>query len=335
MSINSLKNDLEGIATRVSEFILSCLHGQPSELYQASSFYLNSGGKRLRPFMVIKSCEMFGGSEINAIPSAAAVEMIHNFSLIHDDIMDNDDLRHGSPTVHKHYGVPLALLAGDVLFSKAFEILCLSVNKSGVTSKTVSEMVEKLATACVSVCEGQASDTALALGEHIPSINEYLDMVTKKTASLFEVSCALGVLSCPGTSTEDVIQLSNFGKGVGIAFQLIDDLIGIVGDPKLTGKAVGNDIREGKKTYPIILAIKYATDNDKNKIMRVYGRRKSSEEDVRLAVNTISSLGIDREVRSIARSYMDKSLNYISRYSNTDAKRALETSAKFIVERSL
>jgi geranylgeranyl diphosphate synthase type I len=335
LSINSLKNDLEGIATRVSEFILSCLRGQPSELYQASSFYLNSGGKRLRPFMVIKSCEMFGGSEIDAIPSAAAVEMIHNFSLIHDDIMDNDDLRHGSPTVHKHYGVPLALLAGDVLFSKAFEILCLSVNKSGVTSKTVREMVEKLATACVSVCEGQATDTALALGEQIPSINEYLDMVTKKTASLFEVSCALGVLSCPGTSTEDVIQLSNFGKGVGIAFQLIDDLIGIVGDPKLTGKAVGNDIREGKKTYPIILAIKYATDNDKNKIMRVYGRRKSSEEDVRLAVNTISSFGIDSEVRSIARSYMDKSLNYISRYSNTDAKRALETSAKFIVERSL
>jgi geranylgeranyl diphosphate synthase type I len=335
LSINSLKNDLEGIATRVSEFILSCLRGQPSELYQASSFYLNSGGKRLRPFMVIKSCEMFGGSEIDAIPSAAAVEMIHNFSLIHDDIMDNDDLRHGSPTVHKHYGVPLALLAGDVLFSKAFEILCLSVNKSGVSNKTVREMVEKLATACVSVCEGQASDTALASGEHIPSINEYLDMVTKKTASLFEVSCALGVLSCPGSSTEDVRQLSNFGKGVGIAFQLIDDLIGIVGDPKLTGKAVGNDIREGKKTYPIILAIKYATDNDKNKIMRVYGRRKSSEEDVQLAVNTISSLGIDREVRSIARSYMDKSLNYISRYSNTDAKGALETSARFIVERSL
>jgi geranylgeranyl diphosphate synthase type I len=334
LSINSLRNDLEGIATRVSEFILSCLHGQPSELYQASSFYLNSGGKRLRPFMVIKSCEMFGGSEINAIPSAAAVEMIHNFSLIHDDIMDNDDLRHGSSTVHKRYGVPLALLAGDVLFSKAFEILCLSGNNSGVTNKTV-RMVEKLATACVSVCEGQASDTGLALSEHIPYINDYLDMVTKKTASLFEVSCALGVLSCPGTSNEDVGQLSNFGKGVGIAFQLIDDLIGITGDPKLTGKAVGNDIREGKKTYPIILAIKYATDNDKDKIMRVYGRRKSSEEDVRTAVNLISSLGIDREVRSIARTYMDKSLDYISRYSNTDAKKALETSAKFIVERSL
>lgn len=335
MSINSLKNDLEGIATRVSEFILACLQGQPKELYQASSFYLNSGGKRLRPFMVIKSCEMFGGLESNAIPSAAAVEMVHNFSLIHDDIMDNDDIRHGSSTVHKQYGVPLALLAGDVLFSKAFEILCLSGNNSGMGNMTVREMVEKLATACVSVCEGQASDTSLASSKHTPSIQKYLNMVTKKTASLFEVSCALGVLSCPGTSKEDVGQLSNFGKGVGIAFQLIDDLIGITGDPQLTGKAVGNDIREGKKTYPIILAIKSAPNKDRDRIMKVYGRRNSSEADVRTAVNVISSLGIDREVRSLARAHMAKSLEYISRYSNTDAKRALESSARFIVERSL
>ena len=124
MSINSIKNDLEGVATRVNNFILSNLHGHPRELYLASSFYLGSGGKRLRPFMVIKSGEMLGGSEANAMPSAAAVEMIHNFSLIHDDIMDNDDLRHGKLTVHKKYGVPLALLAGDILFSKAFEIFC-------------------------------------------------------------------------------------------------------------------------------------------------------------------------------------------------------------------
>jgi geranylgeranyl diphosphate synthase type I len=334
MSLDSLRSDFDGIATRVTDFILSSLHGHPVELYNASSFYITSGGKRLRPFMVIKSCEMFGGKEIHAIPAAAAVELIHNFSLIHDDIMDNDDVRHGVSTVHKQYGVPLALLAGDVLFSKAFQILSSSGTNLGIGKDAVSEMVLRLATACISVCEGQAIDTGMAGSEIIPSIELYLDMIRKKTAALFEVSCALGVL-CTGASEKDVENLSQFGLNTGIAFQLIDDLMGVAGDPKLTGKAVGNDIREGKKTYPILLAIKSADRNDKNKIMKVYGYKNSSEADLQNAVNIICSLGIGSEVRAIARGHMEKALESLSFYPDTDAKRALESSARFIVERSL
>jgi geranylgeranyl diphosphate synthase, type I len=334
MSLDSLRSDFDGIATRVTDFILSSSHGHPAELYDASSFYITSGGKRLRPFMVIKSCEMFGGKEIHAIPAAAAVELIHNFSLIHDDIMDNDDVRHGVSTVHKQYGVPLALLAGDVLFSKAFQILSSSGTNLGIGKDAVSEMVLRLATACISVCEGQAIDTGMAGSEIIPSIELYLDMIRKKTAALFEVSCALGVL-CTGASEKDVENLSHFGLNTGIAFQLIDDLMGVAGDPKLTGKAVGNDIREGKKTYPILLAIKSADRNDKNKIMKVYGYKNSSEADLQNAVNIICSLGIGSEVRAIARGHMEKALESLSFYPDTDAKSALESSARFIVERSL
>lgn len=334
MSLDSLRSDFDGIATRVKDFILSALHGHPTELYDASSFYITSGGKRLRPFMVIKSCEMFGGKEMHAIPAAAAVELIHNFSLIHDDIMDNDDVRHGVSTVHKQYGVPLALLAGDVLFSKAFQILSSSGINFGIGKDAVSEMILRLATGCISVCEGQAIDTGMAGSEIIPSIEIYLDMIRKKTAALFEVSCALGVL-CTGASEKDVENLSQFGLNTGIAFQLIDDLMGIAGDPKLTGKAVGNDLREGKKTYPILLAIKSAGRNDKNKIMKVYGYKNSSEADLQKAVNIISSLGIGSEVRAIARGHMKKALESFNCYPDTDAKRALESSARFIVERSL
>ena len=334
MSLDSLRSDFDGIATRATDFILSSLHGHPAELYDASSFYITSGGKRLRPFMVIKSCEMFGGKEIHAIPAAAAVELIHNFSLIHDDIMDNDDVRHGVSTVHKQYGVPLALLAGDVLFSKAFQILSSSGTNLGIGKDAVSEMVLRLATACISVCEGQAIDTGMAGSEIIPSIELYLDMIRKKTAALFEVSCALGVL-CTVASEKDVENLSQFGLNTGIAFQLIDDLMGVAGDPKLTGKAVGNDIREGKKTYPILLAIKSADRNDKNKIMKVYGYKNSSEADLQNAVNIICSLGIGSEVRAIARGHMEKALESLTFYPDTDAKSALESSARFIVERSL
>ena len=305
-----------------------------AELYDASLFYITSGGKRLRPFMVIKSCEMFGGKEIHAIPAAAAVELIHNFSLIHDDIMDNDDVRHGVSTVHKQYGVPLALLAGDVLFSKAFQILSSSGTNLGIGKDAVSEMVLRLATACISVCEGQAIDTGMAGSEMIPSIELYLDMIRKKTAALFEVSCALGGLFT-GATEKDVENLSQFGLNTGITFQLIDDLMGVAGDPKLTGKAVGNDIREGKKTYPILLAIKSAGRNDKNKIMKVYGYKNSSEADLQNAVNIICSLGIGSEVRAIARGHMEKALESLRFYPDADAKRALESSARFIVERSL
>ena len=123
--MDNLKDDLNDVVSRVRNFTLSVLEGEPNKLYDASRTYLASGGKKLRPFMVIKSCEMFAGREERALPAAAAVELIHNFSLIHDDIMDNDDIRHGIPTVHKKYGLPIALIAGDILFSKAFQVLSL------------------------------------------------------------------------------------------------------------------------------------------------------------------------------------------------------------------
>ncbi|TLY06707.1 MAG: polyprenyl synthetase family protein, partial [Thaumarchaeota archaeon] len=119
MKASSIKSELESYACTVNEFILRSLEGKPKELYQASSHLIRTGGKRLRPFMVIKSCEMLGGSVKRALPAAAAVELVHNFTLVHDDIMDNDEIRHGTSTVHRYYGMPLAILAGDILFSKS------------------------------------------------------------------------------------------------------------------------------------------------------------------------------------------------------------------------
>src|SRR6187200_912751 len=137
---------VEHYIDKVNNHLLSFLSGKPLELYQASTHYLKSGGKRLRPLMVIKSCEMFGGNQQDALPAACAVEFIHNFSLVHDDIMDNDDLRHNVPTVHKYYGIPLAILAGDILFSKAFQLLSVNSRKIGMTEKVSSEMIARLST---------------------------------------------------------------------------------------------------------------------------------------------------------------------------------------------
>jgi geranylgeranyl diphosphate synthase, type I len=184
------------------------------------------------------------------------------------------------------------------------------------------------------VCEGQATDVGMALNRRFSSESHYLNMIGKKTAALFEVSCALGALSAAESDNKDIENLSSFGRNVGIAFQLIDDLIGVVGDPKLTGKSVGNDIREGKKTYPILLALRNAKGNERNKIFKVFGKN-SSTADLKAAVRTVSSIGIERQVKKAAKSHIDRAIKSIERYSYSYAKEVLVSSANFIVERSL
>jgi geranylgeranyl diphosphate synthase type I len=237
--------------------------------------------------------------------------------------------------VHKEYGLPIALIAGDILFSKAFQVLSLHGKKMGHDDSIIAEMNRILSTACVHVCEGQGLDIQMASSNKIPTIDEYLDMIRKKTASLFEVSCALGVLCSAEPLVGNVDNLSKFGRFTGIAFQLIDDLIGVTGDPKLTGKAVGNDIREGKKTYPILLALEHADTNKREKIMKVFGFKGANRDYVEDAVYAISSLNIEEEVRRTAHDNMIKAFESIKSYNETSAKKALVSSAKFIVERSL
>jgi geranylgeranyl diphosphate synthase, type I len=336
MNVRTIRNELEINAANVNEFILSSLDGRPKELYKASSHYISSGGKRLRPFIVLKASELFGGSSRKVMPAAAAVELVHNFSLVHDDIMDNDNVRHNVPTVHASYGIPLAILAGDILFSKAFQLMSVGGLKEGISEKSISEMVSRLSTACINVCEGQALDMQMA-SEGVKAYSEenYISMIEKKTASLFELSCSLGVLSADNCNKVDLDRLSVFGKNIGIAFQLIDDLIGIVGDPKVTGKAVGNDIREGKKTYPMVLVLEKADLQEKNELLRIFGSRNTTDGELKDAIKIVSGLGIEQDIRTLAAAYISRALRSIDGYIESEPKKALQTSADFIAQRSL
>jgi geranylgeranyl diphosphate synthase, type I len=335
MKASSIKSELDSYATAVNEFILHSLDGKPKELYEASSHLIRTGGKRLRPFLVIKSCEILGGTVKRALPAAAAVELVHNFTLVHDDIMDNDEIRHGTATVHRYYGTPLAILAGDILFSKSFQLVTFSARKVGIHDNKIASMVAQLSRACIEICEGQATDIGYASSSKFPKDEDYIKMIRKKTAALFEVSCALGALSAPNHVERDIENLSSFGRNIGIAFQLVDDLIGVTGDPKLTGKAAGNDIREGKKTYPILLALNNSKEKDRDKILRVFGSKNAPNADIKQAVKVISDIGIDEEVRNAARKHMNDALKAIDAYSDSDARRSLQFSADFVVGRSL
>jgi len=322
---------LADTALRIDSFLSNRLSGEPKELYNASSYLIEHGGKRLRPYMVIKSCQLLGGTMKQAIPAAAAIEMIHNFTLVHDDIMDNDEVRHGVPTVHIKFGIPIGILAGDLLFSRAFE----TISKPYLhKSKDVGlNLVTTLAKACTDVCEGQALDISMAKSSKIPNESQYIKMIEKKTSSLFVASCAMGAITANRKFT-DVARLSTFGRNLGIAFQIIDDLIGVVGDPKITKKPVGNDIREGKKSLPILMAIKKANNQEKKIILNAFGNSSVSKSEVEKAISTISSLGIEKIIKQKATHHSNAAKKSISIY-NGPAKKELLSLLDFVVERSL
>ena len=261
--------------------------------------------------------------------AASAVEMVHNFTLVHDDIMDNDEMRHGVPTVHKKFGMPIAILAGDVLFSKAFQI----ISESKLSPNANTHLISRLAKACVDVCEGQLLDIKMADEKRIPTAAEYITMIGKKTAALFDVSCAMGAI-CATNKPKDISNLSTFGRNLGIAFQITDDLIGVMGDPKVTKKPVGNDLREGKKSLPILMAIKLAKGNEKKIILKAFGNSKISKKDLNRAVEVIRSLGIEEKVRNQALKYAEKSEKSLTKYKGT-AKVELVALLDFVVKRSV
>ena len=325
-----VSNSIKKNAKFVNKFLRKELNGDPKQLYDAASHLIIHGGKRLRPYLVLKSCQMLGGKQSDAISAASAVEMIHNFTLVHDDIMDNDEMRHGVTTTHKKFDIPLAILAGDVLYSKAYNTIS---SKSKLSSNYTTQLVSKLSKACIEICEGQVNDIKFAENKKIPTEKEYIKMIEKKTAVLFEVSCAMGAI-CAKRKQKDVKNLSAFGKNLGIAFQITDDLIGIIGDSKITKKPVGNDIREGKKSLPIILAIKKARGQNRTKIMRVFGNSGASKQQINLAVNVIRSLGVEKEVRDIALKYAQRAEKSISSYTGS-AKNEMTGLLNFVTKRSL
>ena len=325
--MNSLQ--LKKTAKIVNRFLGTQIKGEPSQLYKAAAYLIVNGGKRLRPYMVVKSCQVLGGKTKEAMTAAGAVEMVHNFTLVHDDIMDNDEMRHGVQTTHKRFGIPIAILAGDVLFSKAFQV----VSKANLPSKSISELVSRLSKACVDICEGQLLDIKMAESKKIPTQNKYIKMISKKTASLFDVSCSMGAI-CAKSKSKDISNLSSFGKNLGIAFQITDDLIGVMGDPKVTKKPVGNDLREGKKSLPILLAIKKAKGKNKKIILHAFGNQKAKKKEIEDAVLVIKSLGIEKSVRGQALQYAEKAKKSLNSYSGT-SKNELISLLDFVVKRSL
>lgn len=215
---------------------------------------LAPAGKRLRPIFCLLACAEVGGDVATAVPAAAALELIHNFSLIHDDIEDGDELRRGRATVWKQWGVPQAINAGDGLFALAFEAAQRLFDR-GVSAKTTLAVLRFFTQMCVDLTEGQHLDMRFEQRSDI-TVEEYLRMAQGKTAALVGASVAIGAVVGGGEAVQNEA-LWRFGRDVGLAFQVQDDVLGIWGDPEETGKAAGNDVLRRKKSLPMLYTLNH------------------------------------------------------------------------------
>lgn len=254
MTIPAFEDLCRDLARQVESTIEGYLaHGlMPARLQESMLYSLRAGGKRLRPITVLLSCRACGGDEIVALPAAAAIEMVHTYSLIHDDLpaMDNDDLRRGKPTNHKVFGDGMAILAGDALLTSAFEVLVRHVQKDKMIRLLIAELTH--AAGVDGMIGGQAADL---LGENTGGNLETVEYIhTHKTAMMFYGAARMGGI-CAGAKAAQLDLLGDFGLKVGLAFQMIDDLLDVTAAPEQMGKATGKDTQAGKITYPGVVGI--------------------------------------------------------------------------------
>jgi len=212
-------------------------------------------GKRLRPLLCLLACTAVGGYPAHALPAAAGIEILHNFSLVHDDIEDGDDLRRHRPTAWKLWGVPQALNMGDGMYTLAYAAVQ-RLPAVGVSPATTLAALARFTGACVAITDGQHLDMRFEARDQV-TVDEYLRMIQGKTAALVGASVAIGA-QIGGASPAQDEALQRFGQAIGIAFQIQDDLLGIWGDPAVTGKAAGNDILRKKKSLPLLHALNHA-----------------------------------------------------------------------------
>ena len=235
---------------------------EPSNLYDPMVYILGLGGKRVRPVLVLMAAEIFGSDYKKALDAALAIEVFHNFSLVHDDIMDDAPLRRGKETVHERWDVNTGILSGDAMLIKAYQLF---ENYSGETFRQLAKLFSKTA---IEVCEGQQYDMDFEVRENV-SIEEYLKMIEYKTAVLVGASLKMGAIVA-NASGEDCDRIYEFGRLLGIAFQLQDDYLDAFGDPDSFGKQVGGDIIENKKTFLYLTSLQKTASREAVQLEHLY-----------------------------------------------------------------
>ena len=302
----------------------------PSNLIEAARQYPYAGGKRMRPCMVVAACRAVGGDGKKAVPMAVAIEYIHNFTLIHDDLMDGDEMRRGMRTSHVIYGMPTAILAGDALFAKAYQI----IGGMDIPAEDLRRVLSVTSKAVWDLARGQQMDVNNENAEFI-SLDDYIETIKLKTSVLFAAGAASGAI-IGGASKEVVNAIHSYAIKMGVAFQMYDDILGVYGDPAKTGKSAGNDIRKGK--YTVMICHAHDTIKDKavwGRFMSVFGKLDATDDEIGIARQILKDCGSYDYAIEMADRYTNEAIDSLNCLKESDDKEFMIELAKFSMARDV
>jgi geranylgeranyl diphosphate synthase, type II len=296
----------------------------PKTLYEPADYFLRLGGKKIRPVMCLMGNELFDEINADAWHVATAIELFHNFTLIHDDIMDKAPLRRGMQTVHEKYSESAALLAGDVMLVVAYDYL----NK--INSPFLNKIIHLFNTTAKQVCEGQQLDMDFEKQE-IVSFEEYMNMIELKTSVLLAASLQLGAI-LGGAGDGNQQHLYAFGKNLGLAFQVQDDYLDAFGDPKKFGKQIGGDIIANKKTFLLIKALEVATNSQMKEIKELM--KSNADDKVENMLSIFKSCGVDDWAKELKEKFINTAFQHLEDTAVLSSrKKPLQDLAHFLVQR--
>ena len=288
---------------------------EPTGLYQPIDYVLSLGGKRIRPVLTLLACKLFSDDEKQALSTALAVEVFHNFTLLHDDVMDRADTRRGKPTVHKKWNDNTAILSGDAMLIKAYQLL------QQAPADKLPVLLDLFSKTAIEVCEGQQYDVDFEndLAVQLP---QYIEMIRLKTAVLLAAALKMGAI-IGGASQQDADALYHYGINLGLAFQLRDDYLDSFGDPAVFGKKIGGDICCNKKTFLMITALQTASEEQRNELLQWIGCTDATchEQKIKAVLNIYQNLQIDIRCEEAIRAYFEKSVGSLKDVQLSDNKK--------------
>jgi geranylgeranyl diphosphate synthase type II len=300
---------------------------QPANLYDPLRYFMTLGGKRIRPALTIMAGNLFDIPKEESLPAALCIEFFHNFSLIHDDIMDLAPVRRGKPTIHAKWNNDIAILSGDVLFTEAYEQL------TAYSDERLALLMKRFNTTAKEVCEGQQMDMDFETAVHVTE-EAYIEMIRLKTSVL--LGCALEFGAILGRQSETTRQLlSDFGIQLGIAFQIQDDLLDLYADPEKFGKQVGGDILSNKKTLLLLTAQRLASANNDSRVADLLNM-PADQQKIETAKLLFEELGAVKQVEEIMNSYYQQALHALNELDvPAEKKQPLQQLSEFLMNRDL
>jgi geranylgeranyl diphosphate synthase type I len=321
-------DDYKGRVKKINEYLMHTLDIiQDKNLKAAMAHYPAAGGKRLRPLLATVASEAVGGKTDAALPFGVALEMVHNFTLVHDDVMDEDETRRGIKTVHAAFGVPEAILSGDALFARAFEV----VLDSEVDDPKLVRLVDILARAVRLLAEGQQMDMDFEDAMKVTS-DQYMKMIELKTAILYSAAAQGGAI-VGGATDEQEKALAEYGRLMGLGFQIWDDVLDLESDQATFGKPVLNDIRNGKKTLIVVQALEDLKGPERMEFLSILGKKNATTKELERARDILEDVGAINHATKVADGLISGAKEKLSVLVDSPHKKTLIALADFMVKR--